>query len=255
MDLKQSVYHRARKFVRDAEYQQALANMNLAQTTDVPHEMLEMLRTTSHYTLPGSTLLDIGAHKGMFTKTAHEVLTLRRSICFEPNRDLHSTIQAQTKGFDNTIAGVALSDKEGEETFFRHADDSMNSTVEANPETLRSEFPWDNPDAITTSTVHTTTLDRFMHDERLDGESYLVKIDTQGNELEILRHGVETLERTTALIVEHMFLSPYRSTYGFNDLVSFLATLGFQGHGALSINKRPSGLVSAVDFLFSRQPS
>ena len=95
-------------------------------------------------------------------------------------------------------------------TFHLHQDSSMNSIVESNIEVLNAEFPWDNPDLIDKNLVPTNTLDNYM--KNLDTENYslFIKIDTQGNELNVLKHSVQTLKLTKVLLIEFMFLSPYK---------------------------------------------
>ena len=200
-----------------------------------------------------ATLLDIGAHKGHFARAANLFFDLRHTICFEPNADLHPTIEAALQRVPSDIEHLALSDKAGQIQFFLHQDDSMNSTVEADAKTLRDEFPWDNPDHLRSTTVPTMTLDAYTAEKGLGDHSFFIKIDTQGNELDILRHGTQTLAQTQLILAEFMFLNPYQSSHTFMDLISFMDSHNFSCQGALTIAKRPSKKVSAVDFLFVKQ--
>jgi FkbM family methyltransferase len=150
------------------------------------------------------------------------------------------------------VSAYALADKEGSRTYYLHQDDSMNSLVESSSQVLRDEFPFDNPDLVSQTKIDTCRLDQFVETHRLADRWFMIKIDTQGNELEILKHGTKTLARTEACVVEFMFLTPYRMSYNFADLVTFMDGHGFVCQGALTIARRPSQRISAVDFLFVR---
>lgn len=116
----------------------------------------------------------------------------------------------------------------------------MNRIVKANYNILKEEFPWDNPDAMGETTVKTTTLDNYMARNQLINEKFLMKIDTQGNELNILKQGITTLRNIEICLIEHMFLSPYQSDYSFYDLLQFMDENAFDCKGALTLSKRHS---------------
>ena len=86
-----------------------------------------------------------------------------------------------------------------------------------------------------------------------DLEHAFLKIDTQGNELEVLMGGKNTLSKVQSIMVEFMFLSPYDTRYTFEELISYLSNTGFECRGPVSIAKRPNNQISAVDFLFVRR--
>lgn len=88
--------------------------------------------------------------------------------------------------------------------------------------------------------------------EGLLQKTFFIKIDTRGNELNILKKGIEVRESTNGLLIEFMFTTPYETDFNFYELISFLNKDGFECKGALTIRKRPSKKVSAVDFFFVR---
>ena len=53
---------------------------------------------------------------------------------------------------------------------------------------------------------------------------FILKIDTQGNELNVLRQGQKVLECTEMCLIEFMFFSPYKTNYTFDDLVTFMTS-------------------------------
>ena len=84
------------------------------------------------------------------------------------------------------------------------------------------------------------------------GLKIFLKLDTQGNELNILKGALHTLPLINAVLLEHIFATPYKSKYDFNDLIGFMYETGFICNGALSIEYATTGEVSVVDFLFTK---
>ena len=213
---------------------------------------LHSMETIKNYLQGCTVLIDIGAYKGLFARLANAFHPFKRTFCFEPNSDLLNLIKLNNKNLSITVENLALASYRGEATYYRHQSASMNSIVECKNEVLRSEFPWDNPDFIEQEKIMATTLDLYFEGKSLESEKTFIKIDTQGNELDILRGAVRTLARTEALLLEHIFVSPYKTKYTFADVIAFLDDHSFMCHGALSIQKRPSNKISAVDFLFCK---
>jgi FkbM family methyltransferase len=213
-----------------------------------------VLETAANYFNSANVLLDIGAHRGLFTRAANAFHPFERSICFEPNAGQNEAIMKNNRGVKCEVVNVALADKEDEVDYYLHQDDTMNSIVTSDERVLRDEFPWDQPEHMKSTTVKTTTLDGWLAGSDLPQDArFFLKIDTQGNELNVLKHGITALKRTEACLVEFMFFSPYEKLFSFYELVEFMEKQGFDCAGALSIQKRPSKKVSAVDFLFVRK--
>lgn len=82
-------------------------------------------------------------------------------------------------------------------------------------------------DELDTIQVTTTPLDELAgaHDVQ---KATIVKIDTQGTELDILLSAPRLLERTTAVTVEAMFEPMYQDQPLFGDVDSELRSLGFR---------------------------
>ncbi len=198
-------------------------------------------------------MLDIGTHRGLFSALFNGVLHPQKTVCVEPNNYKNSIITSRLQGYPHVIINTALADTKATKTYYMHSEDSMNSIVESDPDILASNFPFDDQSKMQKQQIETLTLDDLLDTELKGVSDLFIKIDTQGNELNILKAGTNVLSATNAILVEHMFLTPYKTDYTFFDLVSFLKGLGFECSGALHINRRPNYQVSAVDFLFVKQ--
>ena len=255
MDIKKSIYYRLKSILKNVELKDIAIrnNIDLITIKDSSIADIETMETISNYLTNTNVLIDVGAYKGLFSKTANSFFSFEKTICFEPNKLLIDLIKKNNSNNNLIIENIALSDKDGTATFHIHQDSSMNSIIESNVEVLKSEFPWDNPELLQKNFVPTITLDNYMKKLDFKNHSFFIKIDTQGNELNVLKHSIQTLKSTKVLLIEFMFLNPYKNDFSFFDLISFLNNHDFICKGALTIFKRPSKKISGVDFLFVKK--
>ena len=99
-------------------------------------------------------------------------------------------------------------------------------------------------------TISVTILDALVSKHDISGENILLKLDTQGNELDTLKKREKNLEQSVICVVEHMFVYTYKIGYKFKYLMDYI---GFTCKGPLTISYRPSGEISSVDFLFIQE--
>jgi FkbM family methyltransferase len=251
MNIRQIIYNKAKNIVSNADKEAIAHKHNLTDLGGLSMELLHTFQSIAAFRKESSILIDIGAHKGFFTKAANQFLPIEKSYCIEPNIALNKEIIKNNPHVNIEVVNLALSEKSGLSAYYLHEDSAMNSIVETDNELLKEKFPWDNPDKLQKTEVSTMSLDMFVESLNLPkGLPLFIKIDTQGNELNILRHGTAALSLTEICVIEHMFLNPYKSTYTFLELIAFMAENNFDCKGALTISKRPSHEISAVDFLF-----
>ncbi len=252
--LRNSLSERARHYAHCAQREQLLKENGIAGDWPWSTDLLQMLLSVRALVpRKPEVLIDVGAHRGDFAAAADRVLGFERIVCVEPDGDLITALQTNIPAEKSTVHAVALADRPGDATLFIHGDRSMNSIVAADADVLREKFPRDGRDEIATRTVRATTLDALVSElEGVSGRPLFLKLDTQGNELDILRGGDETLLQTVACLVEYMFCTPYATNVGFAEFVSFFDVRGFQCQGPLNVFRRPSHEISGVDFLFAR---
>lgn len=137
-------------------------------------------------------VLDVGANWGLFS---HRILCLNpaaRVIAFEPLPDMvrHLSEWAPRRGGDLRILAKAVSSRSGSAPFYaRTADDgeaSLNERDKREADCFR---------------VDTIALDE-LPELRGEGDVFLLKIDVEGHECEVLRGAVDTLRKTRFLLIE-----------------------------------------------------
>lgn len=140
------------------------------------------------------TVLDIGAHIGLFTVSLLAVCRSIRVHCFEPCEDVRPCLDwnIRENGMEQYVAvhGVAISDVRGEKTLHVGAE-TGHSSLYARRRPAVADVP---VRCITlTDAVKRTSADRIA----------LLKIDTEGSEFDILRSGdQETWERIDRVALE-----------------------------------------------------
>jgi len=86
------------------------------------------------------------------------------------------------------------------------------------------------------------------------GGPYLIKIDTQGFELEVLRGASAVLEQTEIVILEVSFFRLFTSNPIFSEVVIFMAERGFEMYDLLGSSTRPlDGALAQADVVFARR--
>ncbi|MDE0837835.1 MAG: FkbM family methyltransferase [Kiritimatiellae bacterium] len=135
------------------------------------------------------TVVDIGASNGAWSRVAAQHFPEARLVAIEALEERRAELDALRQdlpGFDFLIA--AASEHHGGSVDLNVADDLDGSTVGGQT-------------AGDTRSVPTVSIDAMVAEQNLPGP-YLLKFDTHGFEVPILDGARETLQATSALIVE-----------------------------------------------------
>jgi len=104
-------------------------------------------------------------------------------------------------------------------------------------------------------TVPVVTIDELCLEKNLAGP-YLLKVDVQGAELQVLRGAVRTLQEVEIVIVEVSLLASMMGAPELFDVVSRMKEYGFVAYDLFGLNHRPSdNALCQVDLLFVPQHS
>jgi FkbM family methyltransferase len=147
----------------------------------------------------GQTVLDIGAHKGGYLYLMLPLVgETGRIIAFEPQQVLYNYIQKMKSllNWQNvTIEHIALSDAQTEATLFIPT--NHKSKASAPGATILNNRERD--DIGFTEQVRTDTLDHYCSLNNI--EPNFLKIDVEGNELNIFKGGMNTLRKYKPKII------------------------------------------------------
>lgn len=193
------------------------------------------------------TVIDVGANKGRAARRFRRLFPGARIYCVEPIPRLCRRLErwAGTQGGAVRVFQTALSAAPSEQPLYVHRQSDILSTlaVPAPGDAARYEpIP-----------VRVETLDGLTADLRLDAD-VLVKLDTEGLDLQVIRGGEETLRRAAAVIVEAAF-HPNPAGGGaptFEDIAAALGGLGYVYRGNVRLGCR-HGTPMLADVLFARR--
>lgn len=172
--------------------------------------------------LAGSTVLDIGANRGIYTYwMSKKVGEHGRVFSFEPQPELGGFLLDLKKSFklDNVvIENKGLSDKEGKFDIFRDFVGSGGARLAQKGE----ELP-ENSDLHKVE-VEVTTLDAFFQGRKPENLSF-IKCDVESHELSVFKGGEKLLKKHMPTI---LFECNHEEAQK-GEIFSFLTDMGYKG--------------------------
>jgi FkbM family methyltransferase len=166
----------------------------------------------------GDTFLDIGAHCGLFSALASQIIgETGRILACEPNPDILPFLMANTQRDRVDVHAMALSDVSGEAIL------SQGDSSESALSSIAYELPTSKH-----STVKTQTLDEFLSTSGV-GQAALAKVDVEGSELKLFQGATQTLLRkgVLAFMVEFTEENMRKSGYSALRLAGQLIERGY----------------------------
>ena len=213
-------------------------------------EMYEMLYFFRIINVEFKTIIDIGANRGMFTKTANYLFPEAKIIAFEPLKSCFEQLTMLQKLIPGLECyNIALSNSEGEEEIFHSAWDYSSSLLEMDL-LHKNAFP-ESADYLKEK-VKIATMDDVINIKKYK-TPILMKIDVQGYEGYVIEGAKKTLESIDYLICEMSFQSLYKNQILFDNQFNLIIKNGFEFLGPISTNKHPkTKLPLQIDGLFKR---
>jgi FkbM family methyltransferase len=181
------------------------------------------------------TVYDIGANNGDWAKYVKTILGSDcQVIMFEPN-SVHNQSLEQT---GNQFFNVILSDSVKVVDWYCN-----NSTGDSYYREVGKHY-----ENIKPISLISTTLDGLIQQNSLPLPE-LIKIDTQGSEIDILKGGIETFINAKIIILEIPILQSNVGAPNFHDYVDFMIGHNFFPIGLIGINTREQ-IIMQVDLVF-----
>ena len=175
-------------------------------------------------------LIDVGANEGQFARGMRTLGYAGPILSFEPVTAVHERLESRASGdpqWETICCGLGAEEAEIEITIPLK---ETWASFHAFNDRGRGYHP---PQDMTYQRVPVHTLDSIM-DARPDDDAYasiLLKTDTQGHDLEVLRGAEKTLERVGAIQVELSMLPLYEGVPDYVEVLGFLQQRGFVPSG------------------------
>jgi len=167
-----------------------------------------------------NAILDIGAHTGQFHSWSKRVWPDVGVFMIEAN-PLHESVLdriAMMNGDSYLI--TALGDEEREVTFYTRSDKPQ---TEGNSYYKEHNY-WDIPQLVQKTKVNLQKLDNIFED---DAVFELIKIDTQGSELDIMRGGKELASKASAIVLEVAYIEYNEGAPNDKEITDYMNDVGF----------------------------
>lgn len=195
-------------------------------------------------------VLDVGANRGGFVDRLRGAGYEGRVISFEPLPGPFAVLAgraASDRRWD--VAETALSDAAGRERMSRSGDGDVTSSLLPTAQAMVQALPAATPGEQLEVAV--STVDAEVARRIAAGDRAFLKIDTQGNELAVLRGAQATLPRTVGVLAELSLVELYEGQALFGEIVDWLAERGFLLLAmAPAFHDPRSGQLLQVDALF-----
>ncbi len=198
-------------------------------------------------------ILDVGANTGRSARLFSGLFPKHEIWSFEPGSEAFSELKTAPDLAGVKKFNLALSDQEGKATLNRFGGSEMNSLFQRSS---TAELFVPDPASILpkgTEEVEMTRLDTFCESHQVSAVA-LLKIDTQGHDLAVLR-GAERLlasGKVEVILCEINFSPLYEAQPTLGDLYSFLSSMRFGLVGLYDTARDESGCLKWCDGLFRR---
>ena len=196
-------------------------------------------------------IFDIGANRGQSLAEYGSQFSQASVYCFEPNPKLTEYIQKVADGLNGvhtTVFPIALGPENGSAQFHEFSDDGVSSFLE--PEDFLAPLNTESWVLDSSYSVQIKTIDGMVNEIRSCPD--ILKIDTQGFDLEVLKGGINALSEGNISIigVECYFAKNYKGQSYFWDIAKFLETHNYHFHSFTRLVETRRGNIYFGDATF-----
>jgi FkbM family methyltransferase len=198
-----------------------------------------------------NNILDIGAHVGKFSLDINKIFPNAYVLMIEANKKCEDYLKLI--GFDYAIALLSNTNKLVD--FYINPNDQIST---GNSYLLENTGYFEK---FLTEQIYSVTLDQVS--EVVNKNFDLIKIDTQGSELDILKGGIKTIKNSKCIIVEASTIKekPYnKGAPHCDEIIEFMKDHGYGRYSIVgehawwlndpNFSKYSYGEIFQKDFMF-----
>jgi FkbM family methyltransferase len=192
---------------------------------------------------------DVGAADGSFSAACSKLANIEAVVAFEPGaKALTRLNKLSLSATKITVNPVALGARSGTQSFYM-TEDAHSSSLLLPRETLEELYP--GRGSVEKQTlVEVGTLDSTIARFQLPPPD-VIKLDTQGYELEILSRAESALASASFCIVECCYEQLYAGAPLVGDVFAFFSDLGWLNVSTAPVSRSALGKPVYTDLLFA----
>lgn len=193
-----------------------------------------------------ATVIDVGAAFGLWSMACYRCFSEARFILIEPLEEYSPFLESHSREIGGTYIQAAAGSRSGTQEINVHPDLVGSSFF--------SEEEGSRADGIPRS-VNVFKLDEVLGD--LDASApFLMKLDVQGSELEVLEGASATLGLVEVIFIEVSFFNFLENTPTVAEIIAYMTERGFMPYDLLGLHHRPlDGALAQVDVVFVHHQS
>lgn len=195
------------------------------------------------------TLIDVGASRGEFSAAVLAHCGIKRALLVEPQDDRVGELRQRFADPRFAISQCALLDRSGSAELPVLNFDPCTSLLPVSAEAVFKDKRL-NVGVEKRVQVPLSTLDAVLVQLQWREAIDLLKIDTQGTELQILKGAAQTLAMVRLLWIEVSFRSLYQGDAQFPEIYEYLRRAGFRLFSLHEGFRRADGDLLQADALF-----
>ena len=165
-------------------------------------------------------ILDIGAHTGQFYRWTKNVWPWSVVWMIEANEVHERTLKNMTVGTDDAYLIATLGDEERDVTFYTRSDKPHTEGASY----YKENAYWDIPQLVMQIPKRLQKLDNVFEDIQFD----IIKMDTQGSELDIIKGGKNLCKKASAIILEVSLVDLNEGAPTYDEVIGFMDDFGFE---------------------------
>jgi FkbM family methyltransferase len=216
--------------------------MNAGLTLLMPHVLRRLPKGSKRFAI------DVGVHEGDISKFLINSRYFQCVLGFEPNFKVFSATLIQPSDYcEFNFINKALSSKSGKFDFFCDGNTATGSL-------LQYKNQVSNVDGVDRNLVDVLRLDDYLENYPSMGSLVYMKIDTQGNDLEVIKGSLLTISLHRPVIqVEFIYVSLYEGQCSPTELISSLCGINYRLYSLNNLHVNPEGGLCYCDAIFIPQ--
>jgi FkbM family methyltransferase len=194
-------------------------------------------------------LIDVGASDGWFTDGISREINIASVTCYEPLPDTWPTPTLGKATNKCVFRHLCVGNAVGKVIILQSNHSGLSSVLGFHNKYQYKFGGIDKIETIEKREVDMVTLDSDTHHHL--SNKIVLKIDTQGYEMEVLKGAANLLSSGKVLIIvlELMLKLKYESQTKFEEIFPFLSSFGFEVYDIQKGYIEPSGQVSELDIV------